>query len=95
MTSVQDQKGKVSYPMSHSKNSQQQGSRMEKREKGSGGEKEGRKEGRKERSELSISIVTCMSCALTEPSKPEDRRSDLLWVCSLSPLWTLSWQLAC
>jgi hypothetical protein len=36
-----------------------------------------------------------MSCALTEPSKPEDRRSDLLWVCSLSPLWTLSWQLAC
>lgn len=91
MTSVQDQKGKVSYPMSHSKSSQQQGSRMEEREKGSGGEKERSKE----RSELSTSIVTGMSCALTEPSKPEDRSSDSLWVYSLSPLWTLSWQLAC
>lgn len=86
MTSVGDQKGKVSYPMPHSKNSQQQGSRMEEREKGSGGEKEGSKG----RNELSTSIVTGMSCAPTEPSKPKGARTDLL-----SPLWMLRWELAC
>lgn len=53
---------------------------------GSGGEKEGSKG----RNELSTSIVTGMSCAPTEPSKPKGARTDLL-----SPLWMLSWQLAC
>lgn len=60
-------------------------------EKGSGGEKEGRKE----RNELIISIGAGMLCAPTELSKPKDGRTDLLWIYLLSPLWLLSWRLAC
>lgn len=64
---------------------------MEERGKGSGGEKEGSKG----RNELIISSVAGMSCVPTELSKPEDGRTDLLWVYLLSPRWMLSWQLAC